>query len=306
MARTPGAVAHARGPGGAVETYRLLGFSLVSLAGLVVVYFAAVGTTLGQRFDDSALGSLDINPSVYGASSNLLETIDVSSLAIVGVAIALLALLRRRIGAALASLVLVLGANVTTQVLKSTLPRPNLGAESVLPQGSFPSGHATVAMSLALALIIVASPRERTVAALAGGTYAAAVGAAVVLLNWHRPSDVLGAYLVCCTWFGAAALLSKAFQRTASTDSGVGGRGIALVVGATAVSAAIALAIVSRRVDLVAVVGGRTEFILAALVVIASAAVLIATAARLLDDARRSRATPHPPSADRERELSLR
>lgn len=305
MARTPGHAAHARGPGQppTAELVRLTGFSLASLVGLVLMYSAAVRTELGQRVDDAALGSLEINPSVYRASSGLLETIDASSLAIVGVAIALLALLRRRTGTALASLILILGANVTTQILKTTLPRPDLDVSSVIPQASFPSGHATVAMSLALALLIVASPRARTVAALLGGTYGAAVGVAVVLLNWHRPSDVIGAYLICCAWFGVAAGISRALQRTA--DAGVGGRGIALIVGATAVSAAIAISIVSRQIELVEVVGGRSAFILAAVVVIGCAATLVAAAVWLLDDARQPSPPAHPPQTNSERQLSL-
>ena len=57
---------------------------------------------------------------------------------------------------ALGAGVVVLGANVTTQWLKATLGRP--GIDEV---GTYPSGHVTVAMSLAMALVLVAPPGLR-------------------------------------------------------------------------------------------------------------------------------------------------
>jgi hypothetical protein len=63
-------------------------------------------------------------------------------------------------------------------------------------------------MSLAVALVLVVPMRWRSMAALGGLTYAGLVGGGVVTAGWHRPSDVIGAYLVAVGWgAGAAAVL---------------------------------------------------------------------------------------------------
>lgn len=274
------AASPARGPhiGG------MLALSAASVLGLMLLYALAIRTEIGQRLDDSPLGSLDrdLNPNVFAATDDLLDTIDVSSLAILGLGIALLALLRGRAAAAVSALILVLGANVTTQLMKSALERPDLLGAGTLPGGSFPSGHATVAMSLALALVLVASPRTRVFAATLGGGYAAAVGVAVVLLDWHRPSDVVGAYLVCAAWFGVTASISASLRRPGADRSGAGGWGVAVAGAVTAAFTAVAFWAVSRRIDLFEVVGGRVEFVVAALLLSAVAGVLMVIAVALL------------------------
>ena len=63
-------------------------------------------------------------------------------------------------------------------------------------------GHSTVAMALAVALVLVVSENSRPWAALGGLIYATAVGAGTVTAGWHRPSDVIGAYLVVTMWTG--------------------------------------------------------------------------------------------------------
>jgi hypothetical protein len=65
-------------------------------------------------------------------------------------------------------------------------------------------------MSLALALVLVVPARARPAAAVGGFAYAALVGIGVVTAGWHRPSDVVGAYLVVTGWaaVAAAALLA--------------------------------------------------------------------------------------------------
>jgi hypothetical protein len=129
-----------------------------------------------------------------------------------------LALLRRRpLMAALVPLILV-GANLTTQVLKPALADLRVidlyGAPTVYA-GSWPSGHATAAMSLALCCVLVVGPQRRALAALLGAGYAIAVGYALVALGWHLPSDVIGGYLVAATFtlVGAAALAALEARR---------------------------------------------------------------------------------------------
>jgi hypothetical protein len=98
-----------------------------------------------------------------------------------------------------------LGANATTQILKGLLHQQHPVAfriDGVLQVGgsSWPSGHATAAMSLALCAVLVARARWRPMAAAAGAAFAVAVSFSFLTLVWHYPSDVLGGFLVAATW----------------------------------------------------------------------------------------------------------
>jgi len=120
-----------------------------------------------------------------------------------------LALGRRR--QALAAVGVVAGANLTTQILKGLLAHPRfqpyVGYHQPWPD-AFPSGHATAAASIAVALIIVAPRGVRPLAAAAGVVLTGLVGIAVIALEWHFPSDVLGGILVAAGWgFAAVAAL---------------------------------------------------------------------------------------------------
>src|SRR5262249_49988326 len=112
-----------------------------------------------------------------------------------------LALLRRSPWLAAGALVLVAGANITTQVLKSyVFERPDLLALGA--PNSLPSGHTTVAASVALALAIIAPPVLRVPTAVAGTVGSLLVGAATIVAGWHRLSDVAAALMVSAAWAG--------------------------------------------------------------------------------------------------------
>ncbi|MGI8573270.1 MAG: phosphatase PAP2 family protein [Solirubrobacteraceae bacterium] len=118
--------------------------------------------------------------------------------------IAVVALLRRRPRAAVAIGAIAIGANITTQLLKPLLAEPRaanlLGGVSPLLDASWPSGHATAAMSLALCSVIAAPARWRPTVAAVGALFAVAVSYSFLTLGWHYPSDVFGGYLVVACW----------------------------------------------------------------------------------------------------------
>ncbi len=126
------------------------------------------------------------------------------------------ALLRRRWRLALTVGVILLGASCTTELLKSLLSTPHpsnlLGGENPVTGSTWPSGHATAAMSLALTCVLAAPRRMRPTVAALGAAFAIAVCYAFLTLGWHYPSDVLGGYLVATTWtlLGVGALLLSA------------------------------------------------------------------------------------------------
>jgi membrane-associated phospholipid phosphatase len=179
------------------------------LLGLVVLYLLAVRTGFGQHLDDDALLGRSVNPRVQHAASRLLRSIDVASLVALGGGIVLLAVARARVRLALGAAALIVGATGTAEGLKHVLARPELTGPDRLPIPSFPSGHTTVATSLVLGLVIVLPSRWRALAAVLGVVYAAAVGVATVTAAWHRPSDVVGGFLLTVAW---AAVVCAALE----------------------------------------------------------------------------------------------
>ena len=92
---------------------------------------------------------------------------------------------------------------MTTQLLKPLLaaPRPITLLEfPVVAAASWPSGHATAVMSLALCSVLAAQARLRPFVAALGAAFAVAVCYSFLELGWHYPSDVLGGFLVAAAW----------------------------------------------------------------------------------------------------------
>jgi membrane-associated phospholipid phosphatase len=129
----------------------------------------------------------------------------------------LVALLRGRPRVALAIGVILLGANLTTQLLKPLLavPRPVSvpGADSPVASASWPSGHATAAMSFALISVLAAPARLRPLVAALGAAFAVAVCYSFLALGWHYPSDVLGGFLIATAWTLLAVSALQAVER---------------------------------------------------------------------------------------------
>lgn len=214
---------------------------------LFAVYFVAVHTDWGQRIDEAALDGRTTRASVLRATDRLLDTVSAASVVLGSLVILVIALVRRRPHLALTAGVIIGGSFVTTQLLKRIiLDRPNLiGLTDPAQQHNwFPSGHSTVAMALVVALVIVVAEEARPLVALAGLVYATMVGAGTVTLGWHRPSDVLGAYLVVAAWAGASVAVliwvegavrertSAIARRVPSLSPFLAGAGIGLLLGA--------------------------------------------------------------------------
>lgn len=298
------------GPVALAGVRRLLVLAVTAAVLLAALYLLAVRTHWGQRLDDAALDGRTTHPTVLRATGHLLTTISVGSLAFLGAAILGIAIARRRVHLAITAGVLVVGANVTTEVLKDLI----LGRRDLVPPPdiigpSFPSGHTTVAMSLAVALVLVVPTRWRTVAAVLGLLYACMVGAGTVTAGWHRPSDVLGGFLVVTMWAAGAPAGLVLWRGDVSADTeehveplfsptlavvGAGLLGLAFVG-----FAATFIAFRQDRVDAVRL-GGAYAAALAAIVgigLVSMAAVLSAIDGVPLDPPRpvtRSRGTARP------------
>jgi membrane-associated phospholipid phosphatase len=119
--------------------------------------------------------------------------------ACVGLLCIAVALVRRRTWRALAVAGVLVGTGVTTQALKQLLAQPRYADWLIggkIDDASWPSGHATAAMALALCAVMVAPPAWRTATALLGFVCAVALAYATLALTWHYPSDVVGGFLV--------------------------------------------------------------------------------------------------------------
>ena len=164
------------------------------------------------------------------------------------------ALLRGRPRVALAIGVILLGANLTTHLLKPLLaaPRPAAVFNGITPVGpaSWPSGHATAAMSFVLCAVLAAPSRIRPFVVAAGAAFAVAVCYSFLALGWHYPSDVLGGFLVAATWTLLAVGALLAVERRGPAVRGAPRRRLwqelappaAAVVGAVGLALLVALA----------------------------------------------------------------
>ena len=262
----------------------LLG-ALACLAGLgvtlVLAYFAP---PFGGRDAATLQGFIDLNrPRLTPWLSHIAHLANPVPYALIGLALVLVALARHRGRVGLAIAVVLIGSAVTTQLLKPLLahPRPQewLG-KGQIAAASWPSGHATAAMTLALCAVLAVPARWRPAAATAGGLFAIAVAYAILSLAWHFPSDVIGGFLVAGLWVSlAVAAVARWDELRPPQAESVQRSPIAAAAPVVLVAAALtgALLIAAQRPHRVAVFAeDHPAFLLGAATIAALAALLTA------------------------------
>ncbi len=177
----------------------------ISLALLALVWLLALHTGIGEHADRSIFkGFLGLQRSrTNGLATFVAKLCDPRPFVVLGAGVVAVALARRQPRTALAVAVLLAGASFTTELLKPlvAVPRARSLLGPIAPwDASWPSGHATAAMSLALALVLAAPARLRPAAAALGAAFAVAVSYSFLTLGWHYPSDVLAGFLVAAIW----------------------------------------------------------------------------------------------------------
>ena len=184
---------------------------LACSAGLLFVALLAYGAGTVQRLDARVLDRFIVTPGSHAESlaGAIVPAGDVPVLLLMLALACTIGLLRGRPRQAAAALVVIAGANLMTQALKvllSSHPRLQtiLGAEQFRWDG-FPSGHVTAVASIAIAFAFVVPRRLLPAVAVIGVGIVTAMGWAVLALNWHYPTDALGAVFVAGAW-GFAAL----------------------------------------------------------------------------------------------------
>lgn len=174
---------------------RLGGAGILTILSVVITW-AALGTVLGQGVDTMMMEALGWRLSFLARWESSARTmISVLGVALASVSIALIAFARRRPTLATRALALIIVSNGLTQILKWVLSRADLGLTYLLPN-SLPSGHVAIAASVAVAVVMVAPDYVRSAAAWIGWAWTCGIGVLVMVLQWHRVSDVLVAIMI--------------------------------------------------------------------------------------------------------------
>ncbi|MGI8864689.1 MAG: phosphatase PAP2 family protein [Solirubrobacteraceae bacterium] len=174
---------------------------------LIITWFLAFHLGIAERADQSiysGFGTLGQHPRLGSVATFIAELCNPTPYVYLAALPFGVALARRRIWAAITIGGILLGANVTTQLLKPLLATPRaaglLAGHKTVSPASWPSGHATAAMALALCCVLAAPARLRPLASALGAAFAVAVSYSFLSLQWHYPSDVIGGFLVAATW----------------------------------------------------------------------------------------------------------
>jgi membrane-associated phospholipid phosphatase len=192
-------------------TLRLAFAAVVAAAVAGLLYVLTVGTRAGQLVGELILGGRPASADTVTAAEQVLHALSVWSLVIGTLVVITIALMQRRRRLAAVAAGAIIGANLTTQVLKLlVLDRTDLlnGLFYPLPN-SFPSGHATAAASLAVGLLLVLPPLLRAPSVILSAIVVAIVGISTLITGWHRMADAVGGVYVATAWgAGLAALLA--------------------------------------------------------------------------------------------------
>lgn len=219
--------------------------AVVLAAAFVAVYLIFVTTHLGQVIDERALdGAGAWRGGLIDAARWLLAALPALSIGVALVIVVVVVLVRHNGTVLAVAISAALAANASTQLLKYlVLSRPDRGVAEGL-SNSLPSGHTTAAASAALVVFLVSSPRMRPLVAVLGSAFAVTAGAATLVNQWHRPSDVIAALLVVGFWGCAAGfMLATVSSARATRQSGIRLRWLASLAIVCAVAAGVGFAV---------------------------------------------------------------
>lgn len=193
----------------------LLGVGFLAAAG--AVWLAFVRTITGQQYDEIVWSSFSrfIPQALRQVTLFFVSNyVTIAFVVLICLASFITALVRKRWELFAQLVVFGLVCLVGGWGLKRVLPRPHLARQMAAPANSSPSGHSVAAMAAALMLVMAVGLAWRWVASLIGWAFALLVGCSVVYGKWHRPSDVLVAFL----FVTGIALLTLSVTRNSGMD----------------------------------------------------------------------------------------
>jgi membrane-associated phospholipid phosphatase len=232
--RLVGPIRHRGGVSFTVHRPQSLAGPLAAAAGaigvLVAVALVALRTGAGQRLDERAMLTVVAGREAELAVLSLLGRISIGAVLVVSVVCVVLAVMRGRVRLAAAALMVIAGANLTTQLLKEVLLERS--ALDVIAPNSLPSGHTTVVASAVGALLLVTPWALRLMLVVAGAFAVTITAASTVVAGWHRPADIVAALAVSLVWTALGSMVVGGSHRGASrvVMSSVAGSAGALVL----------------------------------------------------------------------------
>lgn len=262
----------------------------LALAALALVALAVTGVLaklipVTQQGDGHALnGFVELNrPQLTPLLDLIAHSANPGPYAVAAIVLALVALARGRTRVAIAIPVLFVLTGATTEALKHGLASPRydewLGPFAQVGAASWPSGHSTAAMTMALCAVLAAPPRLRPTVAAIGSAYALAVAYSILTLGWHFPSDVFGGYLVASTYVLVAIAAINLSERRWPSRAGAEaatrpGDGVGAILVGLAAAAVAGGALLARPHALLGYAASHTTFTFGALAIAALAALI--------------------------------
>jgi len=261
--------------------------ALACLAGLAATGLLAYLSPIAHEHDAASLQGFTGLGSTRGdlVLDRIAHLGDPGSYAVFGLGLVTIALVRGRHRlAALIPVVMVL-APLTAETLKPTLAHPRVAewlGPSQISAASWPSGHATASMTVALLGVLAAPAVLRPLAAVAGALFTLGVSFSILVLHWHFPSDVVGGYFNAGMWVLLAVAILRRWPEAerartaerAAQATPMAAAAPALVLGGVAVLLAAAVAL-DRPRALLDYLAARPSFTIS-LIAISALAVLLA------------------------------
>ncbi|MFE0642981.1 phosphatase PAP2 family protein [Streptomyces sp. NPDC058877] len=180
---------------------------------LTIVYAGLVLTATGRRWGDAAVTGRRADGTAATVLRDHPSLAGLTTLSLVLGCVLLLAvgLVRKRYALTAAATGAVVTALAVTGLLQRYAPRPRpVDTVGGLDPSGFPSIQTTLALGVALALVLVVPYRLRTLAVGAATLWAVGVGAYTIAAGQHRPGDVIAAALVAlAVTSGLLALLAR-------------------------------------------------------------------------------------------------
>lgn len=264
----------------------LLG-ALACFAGLVVTGVLAYLIPISQAHDSATLAGFEAlnRPRLTPLLDRVAHMADPTPYLWFGLTFAAIAAYRRRWRTSAAIIFLLVATGATTQILKPLLAHPRYSdwlGDGQIAAASWPSGHATASMTLALCAVLAVPARARPTVAAVGAIFAVGVSYSIVALGWHFPSDIIGGFFVAAMWtlLVVAGLLATAGRVPARAVAAFDATGpVRLFFGCLSLLAMVVLARPREAADFAF---ARPSFLIGASAIAALAALLALGFARAL------------------------
>lgn len=192
-------------------------FGAIFLLVAAATWLLFVRTPTGQQYDDLVWETLKdgfptpLLPIIYFFAHSAYT---ITVIVVIGIVSVFLVVMRRRWLLLVQLTCFALASFLAGFILKRTLPRPTLDPSLANPTNSSPSGHSVAAFAAAAVLVMAVPLSARAIASVVSFLFASSVGLSVVVEKWHRPSDVIVAFLMVT----GLALLTMAFTRASGMD----------------------------------------------------------------------------------------